>query len=78
MNYKTKGAALVACMLAIGVASMPQNASAQQPPECAISPQQTAQTRPIELGVSGGNINSIFRSHSGKPIGCFRDRKSVV
>jgi hypothetical protein len=77
MNYKTKGAALVACMLAIGVASMPQNASAQfaqpsaQPSQCAISPQQTAQTRPIELGVSGGNINSILRSNSGKPIGCF-------
>ncbi|MFZ2061032.1 MAG: hypothetical protein WAU82_08465 [Candidatus Binatus sp.] len=71
MNYKTKGTALVACMLAIGVASMPQNALAQQPSQCSYSPQQTAQTRPIELGVSGGNINSLLRANSGKLSGCY-------
>lgn len=66
MGYQTKAAALVACMLAIGVASMPQNASAQ----CEVTPppQQTALSRPIPLGVSGGNIKSFFKS--GKVTGC--------
>lgn len=67
MGFQKKAAALVACMLAIGVASMPQNASAQcdaTPP-----PQQTALTRPIPLGVSGGNINSSLKI--GKVKSCF-------
>jgi hypothetical protein len=55
-------------MLTIGVASMPQSASAQlncgTPPE-----QQLAQVRPIPLGVSGGNINSSLKI--GKEKGCF-------
>ncbi len=71
MSYKTTGAALIACMLAIGVASMPQIAFAQQPAQCGFSPQQTAQTRPIDLGVSGGNINSLIRANSGKITGCY-------
>ena len=69
MSYKTKGAALVACMLAIGVALTPQSASAQLctdvPP-----PQQTALMRPIPLGVSGGNIRSLIKTN-GKDRGCF-------
>ncbi|HEY9156837.1 MAG TPA: hypothetical protein VIO10_02710 [Candidatus Binatus sp.] len=67
MGYQRKAAALVACMLAIGVASMPQDASAQ----CDITPlpQQTALSRPIPLGISGGNINSFFKN--GKVTGCF-------
>ena len=67
MGFQTKAAALVACMLAIGVASMPQNASAQcdaMPP-----PQQMALPRPIPLGVSGGNINSTIKI--GKMKSCF-------
>jgi hypothetical protein len=73
MNYKTKGAALVACMLAIGVASVPQTASAQFT-ECSVVPptQQTALVRPIQLGTSGGNIQSLLKKrNSGKVIGCF-------
>ena len=69
MSYKTKGAALVACMLAIGVALTPQSASAQlctdTPP-----PQQTALMRPIPLGISGGNIRSLI-TKNGKVRGCF-------
>jgi len=69
MSYKTTGAALVACMLAISVASMPQNASAQT---CATNPQQAALQRPISLGTSGGNIQSLIRKKSNnKLIGCF-------
>jgi len=69
MNHKTTGAALVACMLAISVASMPQNASAQT---CATNPQQAALQRPISLGTSGGNIQSLIRKKSNnKLIGCF-------
>ncbi len=61
-------AAFVACVLMIGVASMPQSASAQ----CDITPppQQTALYRPIPLGISGGNINSILKT-KGKATGCF-------
>jgi hypothetical protein len=70
MNYKTKGAALVACMLAISVASMPQKARAQL--MCSTNPQQTAQQRPIWLGTSGGNIQSLIRKKgNNKLIGCF-------
>jgi len=67
MSYEMK-AAFVACMLTIGVASMPQSASAQ----CDVTPppQQTALSRPIPLGISGGNINSILRT-KGKATGCF-------
>jgi hypothetical protein len=69
MSYKTKGAALVACMLAIGVALTPQSVSAQlctdKPP-----PQQTALMRPIPLGISGGNIRSLIMKN-GKVRGCF-------
>jgi len=63
MNYQIKAAVLVACLLAIGVASTPQNASAQ---DCL---QQSALARPIPLGVSGGNINSFLKFKKGK--GCF-------
>lgn len=69
MSYKIKAAALVACMLAIGVASTPQNASAQS---CGAATQQTALTRPIPLGVSGGNIHSFIRKKvNNKVKGCF-------
>jgi len=71
MSYKTKVAALVACVLAIGVASTPQNTSAAAPAECMNNPQATAQTRPIELGVSGGNINSLLFLRNGKVDGCY-------
>jgi hypothetical protein len=68
MSYKAKLATLVAWMLAIGVASLPQRAVAQVcnnvPP-----PQQTAMTRPIPLGISGGNIRSIIKTK--KERGCF-------
>jgi hypothetical protein len=51
MRYQTAWAALGACALAIVVASMPQRALAV---DCSGS-----QPRPIELGVSGGNIHSF-------------------
>jgi hypothetical protein len=70
MTDKTKAVALVAYVLAIGVASMPQNASAAG--GCGASPQQTALIRPIPLGVSGGNIHSSIRKKTNhKAIGCF-------
>ncbi|HSV22653.1 MAG TPA: hypothetical protein VLJ17_06450 [Xanthobacteraceae bacterium] len=69
MSYKMKAAALVACMLAIGVAFTPQKASAQV---CDGDPQQTALARPIPLGISGGNIHSIIRFNKRSKIkGCF-------
>src|ERR1700719_4649257 len=70
MTHKTKGAALVACMLAIGVASAPQNASAVD--VCSATPptQQTTLTRPIPLGISGGNIRSLLKNKKGQVIGC--------
>ncbi len=70
MSYKRKAATLVACMLAIGVASTPQNASAISTCETVPPPQQTALARPIPLGISGGNIHSFFRSKAGKLLGC--------
>jgi len=64
-----KAAALVACMLAIGVASTPQKASAQA---CDGDPQKTALARPIPLGISGGNIHSFLRKKVNNKIkGCF-------
>src|SRR5271157_1157299 len=33
--------------------------------------QQTALSRPIPLGTSGGNINSLIKSKKGKVTGCF-------
>ena len=69
MSYKKKSALMVACMLAIGVASAPQGASAQS---CGASSQQKALTRPIPLGVSGGNIHSFIRKKvNNKVKGCF-------
>ena len=50
MRYQTAGAALGACLLAIVGASMPQRALA----DC-----RGPVSRPIELGVSGGNIHSF-------------------
>src|SRR5258705_12318995 len=54
MRYQTAGVALAVCMLAIGVVSMPQGASAQ----CT-----GFVSRPIDLGVSGGNIHSFTKHH---------------
>ena len=54
MRYQTAGVALAVCVLAIGVASMPQGALA----DCSGSV-----SRPIELGVSGGNIHSFTKNH---------------
>jgi hypothetical protein len=69
MSYKMKVAAVVACMFAIGVAAAPQNVFAQL---CDAATQQTALTRPIPLGVSGGNIHSFLRKKvNNKIIGCF-------
>src|SRR5712672_326297 len=69
MSYKMKAAALVACMLAIGVASTPQKASAQA---CDGDPQKTALARPIPMGISGGNIHSFLRKKVNNKIkGCF-------
>lgn len=70
MTYMTKGAALVACMLAICVASMPQNASAVD--VCSAMPptQQTALPRPIQLGISGGNNNGFIKTRNGRIKGC--------
>src|SRR5258708_8109052 len=70
MSYKIKAAALLVCILAIGVAATPQNASAAQ--DCSTSPQQAALLRPIPLGISGGNIHSFIRKKvNNKIIGCF-------
>ncbi len=62
MRYQTTAAVWAVCLLAIGGASMPRNASAQ----CT---QQSTLTRPIPLGVSGGNINSTIKI--GRQRGCF-------
>ena len=58
-------------MLAIGVAFAPQNASAQEQ-ECGDvpPPQQTAFTRPIQLGISGGNINALIKNKKGQVTAC--------
>lgn len=75
MTYKTKGVALVAgmlAMLAMGVASAPQNAFAQTGTCKAIPPtQQMALIRPIPLGISGGNNRSIIKDKKGRLKGCF-------
>ncbi len=55
MRHQTAATAFAAIVLAIGVASMPRGASAQ----CTGSV-----SRPIELGVSGGNINSFLMHHT--------------
>lgn len=52
-------AALTVCILAIGTASMPAGA-------VMVCSQQSTLTRPIELGVSGGNINSFMQSNHQK------------
>jgi hypothetical protein len=58
-------------MLAIGVASTPQNASAQLSCDDVPPPQQTALTRPIPLGISGGNVHSLIKDKKGRLTGCF-------
>lgn len=55
MRYQTAGVALAVCVLAIGVASRPRGASAQ----CT-----GFVSRPIDLGVSGGNIHSFNKKHT--------------
>ena len=71
MSYQAKVALAVVCAVALGVAMMPQNASAQIPIACGDTPapQQTALTRPIELGTSGGNIKSLIKTKHTR--GCF-------
>lgn len=86
MTFKTMAATLVACMLAMGVALTPQRAGAVATPTitatptatptatvCSSSgnPQQTALTRPIPLGISGGNIHSLLFDKKGELKGCF-------
>jgi hypothetical protein len=58
----TAPVALTACILAMGAASMPAAAFV----DCS---QQSTLTRPIQLGVSGGNIRDEFRK--GNEIECF-------
>ena len=71
MRYQAKVALAVVCAVAVGVAMMPQNVSAQIPMACGDvpAPQQSAVTRPIELGTSGGNIKSIIKTKHAR--GCF-------
>ncbi len=75
MSYQAKVALAVVWAVALGVAMMPQDASAQVtaaiPAACSDSPapQQLALTRPIELGTSGGNIKSIIKTKHTR--GCF-------
>jgi hypothetical protein len=71
MSYQGKVALAVVCAVALGVAMMPQNVSAQIPPACddLPAPQQVALMRPIELGTSGGNIKSIIKTKHTR--GCF-------
>ena len=72
MTYNTKGAALVACMLAIGVAWTLQSAFAQVTCMSVPPPQQTALIRPIMLGTSGGNNHSIHQEEKRRRLkGCF-------
>ena len=61
-KYQTTLAAIAVCTLAIGAASMPSGAFIN-------CNQQSTLTRPIELGVSGGNINSF--GGSGRRRFCF-------
>jgi hypothetical protein len=58
-------------MLALGVASAPQNASAQVTCKDVPPPQQTTLTRPIPLGISGGNYHSLIKFRNGGLKGCF-------
>ena len=67
MRFQAKLAGVVACMIATAVAMLPQSARAQ---DCSKNPQQSVQTRPIPLGVSGGNIRSLIVI-KGKVKGCF-------
>jgi hypothetical protein len=75
MSYQAKVGLAVVCAVALGVAMMPQNVSAQVPAAIPAAcddvpaPQQRALTRPIELGVSGGNIKSIIKTKHTR--GCF-------
>jgi hypothetical protein len=71
MSYQAKVALAVVCVVALGVAMMPQSALAQIPMACTVTPepQQMAVTRPIELGTSGGNIKSIIKTKHTR--GCF-------
>ena len=71
MSYQAKVALAVVCVVALGVAMMPQSALAQIPMACTVTPepQQMALTRPIELGTSGGNIKSIIKTKHTR--GCF-------
>ncbi|HSY13736.1 MAG TPA: hypothetical protein VK976_16205 [Verrucomicrobiae bacterium] len=71
MSYQAKVALAVVCVVALGVAMMPQSALAQIPIGCTVTPapQQTALTRPIELGTSGGNIKSLIKTKHTR--GCF-------
>jgi len=71
MSYQAKVALAVVCAVALGVAMMPQNVSAQIPISCSDvpAPQQVASTRPIQLGTSGGNIKSIIKTKHTR--GCF-------
>jgi len=71
MSYQAKVALVAVCAVALGVAMMPQNVSAQIPMACSEkpAPQQVALTRPIELGTSGGNIKSIIKTKHTR--GCF-------
>ena len=74
MSYQAKVALAAVCAVALGVAMMPQNVSAQIRPRSAAcsdepAPQQSSIDRPIELGVSGGNIKSIIKTKHTR--GCF-------
>src|SRR5271166_5562094 len=71
MSYQAKVALVAVCAVALGVAVMPQNVSAQIPISCSDvpAPQQVASMRPIQLGTSGGNIKSIIKTKHTR--GCF-------
>jgi hypothetical protein len=58
MGYQKTAAVLGICMLAVGIMSMPAGAVTI---DCN---QHTMLGRPIDLGVSGGNINSFLNHHT--------------
>ena len=58
MRYQRTAAVLGICMLAVGLMSMPAGAVTI---DCN---QHTMLSRPIDLGVSGGNINSFLNHHT--------------
>ncbi|HUY17737.1 MAG TPA: hypothetical protein VMV15_00810 [Candidatus Binataceae bacterium] len=64
MSYRTKALALAVGLLAMGSWSMPAAAI----PDCS---QRSMLTRPIELGVSGGNIHDVIKNQSGVIKDCF-------